>query len=302
MSAETNSAAMSKMRAPRGELLKLLERLAGALASRDAGRLPLAPDARFTENGQEVPPTEGIWAIATEVRPPLLQFVDSATGEAGFMTVALEHGQPVGLTARAKIAAEQIAELELIVVRAGAPLFNPEGMRGPPLLKAIEPKRRASRRELVAAANAYFDALVSGDGDSIPVTADCRRLENGTHTVLVESTAFGSSLASQGLNLFEMGVAEQINTQFFTYVINRTRDRRFVVDEEQSLVVGFAAWDEGARHTVAEVRGHGRVELRPPFNKPHTNLVSEAFQVEDGRIRAIHAIFDYFPYGMKTGW
>jgi hypothetical protein len=287
----------------REELHGLLERLTETLPARDLRRLPLAPNTRFTENGQEVPPTEGIWAIATGVRPPLLEFVDPETGQAGFMTVAEEHGQPVGLTARLKTAGGCIRELELIVARSGAPLFNPEGMRGPsPLLKSIEPARRATRGELIAAANAYFDALVSGDGDSIPVTAECRRLENGTHTVLVQSTAFGSSLASQGLNLFEMGVAEQINTQFFTYVIDRTRDRRFVVDEEQSLVVGFAAWDEGARRAFAEVRGHGRVELRPPFTKPHTNLVSEAFQVEDGRIRAIHAIFDYFPYGMRTGW
>jgi hypothetical protein len=287
----------------REELRRLLVRLIEALSARDAQRLPLAADARFTENGQEVPPTEGIWAIATGVRPRLLEFVDPRTGQAGFMTVAEEHGQAVGLTARVKMAGDRISELELIVARAGAPLFNSAGMIGPsPLLKFIEPARRASRHGLIAAANAYFDALVSGDGDSIPVTDECRRLENGTHTVLVESSAFGSSLASQGLNLFEMGVAEQINTQFFTYVIDRTRDRRFVVDEEQSLVVGFAAWDEGARRTCAEVRGHGRIELRAPFTKPHTNLVSEAFQVEDGRIRAIHAIFDYFPYGMKTGW
>jgi hypothetical protein len=261
-----------------------------------------APDTRFTENGQDVPPTEGIWAIATGVRPPLLEFFDPTTGQAGFMAVAEEHGQPVGLTARLKTARGRVTEIELIVAR-GAPLFNPEGMTGPsPMLKSIEAARRASRRELIAAANTYFDALVSGDGDSIPVTAECRRLENGTHTVLVESTAFGSSVASQGLNLFRMGVAEQINTQFFTYVIHRTRDRRFVVDEEQSLVVGFAAWDEGAQCTSAEIRGHGRIDLPPLFLKPHTNLVSEAFQVEDGRIIAIHAIFDYFPYGMKTGW
>jgi hypothetical protein len=289
--------------ASREELHGLLRLLTEALPARDARRLPFSPDTRFTQNGQEVPPTEGIWAIATGVRPHLLQFVDPVTGQAGFMTVAEEHGQPVGLTARVKSVGGCISELELIVARSGAPLFNPEGMSGPsPLLKSIEPARRASRRELIAAANAYFDALVSGDGDSIPVTAKCRRLENGTHTVLVQSTAFGSSLASQGLNLFEMGVAEQINTQFFTYIIDRTRDRRFVVDEEQSLVVGFAAWDEGARSTSAEIRGHGTVELRAPFTKPHTNLVSEAFQVEDGRIRVIHAIFDYFPYGMKTGW
>jgi hypothetical protein len=289
--------------ASREELHGLLKLLTEALPARDPKRLPLTRDARFTENGQEVPPTEGMWAIATGLRPHLLQFVDPETAQAGFMAVAEEHGQPVGLTARLKSAGSRIKELELIVARSGAPLFNPDGMSAAsPWLKSVEPERRASRHQLLRAANAYFDALVSGDGDSIPVTQECRRLENGTHTVLVKSTAFGSSLASQGLNLFEMGVAEQINTQFFTYVIDRTRDRRFVVDEEQSLIVGFAAWDEGARNTHAEVRGHGRVELRAAFSKPHTNLVSEAFQVEDGRIRAIHAIFDYFPYGMKTGW
>lgn len=286
----------------REELRQLLNRLTEALPARDVRILPLATDARFTENAQEVPPTEGIWAIVTGLRPRLLEFVDPGSGQAGFMTVAEEHGQPVGLTARLKAEGGRIKELELIVAR-GAPLFNAEGMTGPStLLHPIAAARRASRGELIAAGNAYFDALVSGDGDSIPVTAACRRLENGTHTVLVESTAFGSSLASQGVNLFRMGVAEQINTRFFTSIIHRTRDRRFVVDEEQSLVVGFAAWDEGARHTSAEVRGHGRVDLPPLFLKPHTNLVSEAFQLEDGRIRAIHAVFDYFPYGMKTGW
>lgn len=245
----------------REELYELLDRLTEALPARDARSLPLAADARFTENAQEVAPTEGIWAIATGLGPRLLEFVDPGTGQAGFMTVAEEHGERVGLTARLKAEGGRVKELELIVAR-GAPLFNPEGMAGPsPLLKIIEPAHRASRDELIAAANAYFDALVSGDGDSIPVTADCCRLENGTHTVLVQSTAFGSSLASQGLNLFKMGVAAS-----------------------------------------AEIRGHGRIDFPPLFLKPHTNLVSEAFQIEDGRIRAIHAIFDYFPYGMKTGW
>ena len=286
----------------RKELAGLLDHLSEALPARDVSRLPLAPGARFTENGQEVAPTEGIWAIATGLRSRPLTFVDPESGQAGFMAVAEEFGQPVGLTARLKATAGRIKELELIVARA-PPLFNPDGMTGPsPLLKVIATERRSTRQQMIAAAEAYFDALVSGDGNSIPVTHDCRRLENGTHTVLVSSTDFGSSVAGQGLRLFEMSVVDQINTQFFTSLIHRTRDRRFVVDEEQNLVVGFAAWDEGARHTSAEVRGHGRINFPPPFLKPHTNLVSEAFQLEDGRIRVIHALFDYFPYGMKTGW
>jgi hypothetical protein len=289
-------------RSSREALGRLLDLVAEALPARDARRLPLAPGARFTENAQDVPPTEGFWATATAIRPWLLAYIDPETSQAGFMAVAEEHAAPVGLSARLRAQDGRIAELELLVARE-PPLFNPDGMTGPsPWLKQVEPGRRASRDQLIAAANAYFDALVSGDGDSIPVTADCRRMENGTHTVLVPPSDFGSSTAAQGFNLFEMGVAEQINTQFFTRVIDRTRDRRFVVDEDQSLVVGFAAWDEGARHTWVEVRGHGRVDMPPLFMKPRTNLMSEAFQMEDGKIRAIHAVFGYFPYGIKTGW
>ena len=42
-------------------LEKLLDTYLGALVAHDPKRLPLAPGARFTENGQALPPGDGLW-------------------------------------------------------------------------------------------------------------------------------------------------------------------------------------------------------------------------------------------------
>jgi hypothetical protein len=31
-------------------------------------------------------------------------------------------------------------------------------------------------------------------------------------------------------------------------------------------------------------------------------MIAELFQIEDGQIRTIAAILDFFPFGMKSGW
>jgi hypothetical protein len=45
----------------------LLDLYFEALGQGDPGRLPLAPGARYTENGQEIPFGGGAWATVTEV-------------------------------------------------------------------------------------------------------------------------------------------------------------------------------------------------------------------------------------------
>ncbi len=286
----------------REDLNGLLDLYAGALAARDAQRLPLASDVRFTENAQAIALDEGLWATATGVSADQIRFIDPATGQAGFMCVAAEHGAPVELTLRLKAEGGRITEIEQFAVRRRPSLFNPENFAPQTLFRDIAPSARATRAALGDAAHAYFNGIERDDGTIIPVRDDCLRIENGVQTVLAKDSDFASSTASQGFNLFEMGVAEQISTGFFAF-LPRIRDRRIqLIDEARSMVLAICVFDHPGRLTRVDVKGFGPVDLPPQFCTPLTGLVAELFQVEDGLIRAICATITMEPYGMKTGW
>jgi len=286
----------------REKLESLLDRYAEALASRDAHALPLGPSVRYTENGQAIGLDEGLWATATSVSSRQIRFVDTASGNAGFMAEVFEHGAPACMTVRLKVEQDRVTEIEHLVVRSRMSLFNPEGFVRESLFHGIEPAKRASRAFLEQTPHRYFDGIERDDGSIIPVEDDCLRLENGVQTVLASETDFASSTASQGFNLFRMGVAAQISTGFFAF-LPRIRDRRIaVVDEERSMALAICIFDHPGKLTSVNVKGFGDLKLPPIFCTPFSGLVSELFQVESGRIRAINATIDFAPYGYRTGW
>jgi len=290
------------MTTKREELRRLLQLYADALATRDVDRLPVAGGVRFTENAQEIPFGEGLWATATGVHPRYVDFIDAQSGQAGFMGVVEEHGQPACLTIRLKSDGGRISELEQFVIRQRSTLFNPAGWMGPAIFRTVEPSKRSSRTELARAANLYFDGIEQDDGGIIPVHDDCKRIENGVQTVLASESDFASSTAAQGFNLFKLGVAEQISTGFFAYV-PRIRDRRMqMIDEEQSMVCCVCVFDQPGAMTAVDVKGFGKVDLPSLFAAPASVLICELFQLENGKIRAISASVDFVPYGLKSGW
>jgi hypothetical protein len=61
----------------------LVDRYLAALAAHDPARLPLAPGARFTENGQELKLGDGMWAVAGSIGAYKLYFADATRGQAG---------------------------------------------------------------------------------------------------------------------------------------------------------------------------------------------------------------------------
>ena len=294
---------MSAVDTSRGRLEDIVGRYGEALAARDSRSLPLASGIRFTENAQTLPLAEGLWGTATGVEVPQLVCLDPVNGSAGFFALAYEHGEPVGLGARLKLSGGAISEIETIVARPPALIFDPEGMKRPgPGFGAMDPSGRASRSELAATANAYFDGIEQDDGGIIPAREDCVRVENGVRTVLADASTFGSSTADQGLNLFTMGVREQIDTGFFAY-IPRIRSRRFpVIDEEQSVVMAGVVFDQPGTMTRVTLKDGREIVLPPTFSRPGSVLVLEAFQVEAGRIRAINAVLDFCQYGIQPGW
>jgi hypothetical protein len=290
--------------ASREELVGHLDTYLDALVARDPSKLPLAPGAKFTENGQVIPLGRGLWGSATP-EPPVRRAVavaDTLTGQVGFFGAASEHGEGVLLSLRLKVEDGRLKEMESLVVRQGNSLFGLFGYEGmgeprPHFEGPVDPGHRCSRDELVSVANRYFDGIERNDGSIIPVQPGAARFENGVQTV--------RRLAPRDAGFPEgarMEIDEQISTGYFEY-ISEIRDRRYpVIDEEGGLVLGIVFFEHPGHLTSVEVKGVGPVELRPFAKRPSSALIFELFKVEGGRITAVEAMLDMFPFGMRSGW
>lgn len=287
----------------RAALERGVEAYLSALVARDPARLALAPEVRFTENGQRLSLGDGLWGSATPA-PPIrraLSVADPERGQVGFLGAVAEHGQECLLGVRLGFDDEaNVSEIEQLVCRPGHSLFDlfdPEGMsRSRAHLREVVPEAsRVRRDELVAVANAYFDGIEANDGSRIPVTESCVRFENGVQSVR-KPTVEG------GFGGGHMKVAEQISSGMFRY-IGAIRDRRFpVIDEERGLVLAIGFFDHPGKRTSVDVAGIGEVELPRFATRPSSALIFEVFKVVDGAIVAIEALLDFFPFGMRAGW
>jgi hypothetical protein len=288
----------------RGALIDLLDRYTEAIVNHDPSRLPFSARAKFTENGQQLPLGEGLWATASGAsQRRYVEFADPAFGQVGFFGVFEEHDSPSIVAVRMKVVNHLITELETLVIRKREFLFNPAVMRNhSAILSDTLPVGRRSRQEAIACAGRYFDGIEQDDGSIIPVDPNCIRIENGVRTVLASDRDFASSTASQGFNLFQLSVSDQIDTGFFEY-IPRIRSRRFpLVDPTNGLVLALVVFDQPGVLATVNVKGHGKLDLPPLFKIPTSVMIAELFRIEDGQIRGIDAVLDFMPYGIKSGW
>ncbi len=288
----------------RSALIDLLDRYTAAVVAHDPSRLPFSARAKFTENGQQLPLGEGLWATASGVsQRRYVEFADPSFGQVGFFGVFEEHDEPCIVAVRMKMVDHLVTQLETLVIRKREFLFNPAFMRNhSAILSDAVPVGRRSRQESIACAGRYFDGIERDEGSLIPVHPHCIRIENGVRTVLASDRDFASSTASQGFNLFQLSVSDQIDTGFFEY-IPRIRSRRFpIVDLTNGLVLAMVVFDQPGVLTAVNVKGHGKLNLPPVFKIPTSVMIAELFRVEDGQIRAIDAVLDFMPYGMKSGW
>jgi hypothetical protein len=287
----------------RAGLIGLMDRYLEALAANDPAGLPVSADVRFTENGQELALGKGLWATATSVPDYDYLFVeDGELGQLGWLGVIGEGGRPAVVFVRLKAEDGLIAEVETIVRREQPRLYDPGNMTEPREIAfaTLPPSERTSRARLVEIANLYFDGLVAVDGDLIPVTDDCIRIENGTQTVRVADV---SHLAgSPSARIFPMGVREGASSGYFSYM-DDVRDRRVVaVDEERGLVMVVVVFDHSARVRSVQVKDVGELELPPYHQVPNSVLIAEVFKVRAGLIEHIEAVLEFVPYGARTGW
>jgi len=276
----------------RSRLIAMADKYLAALRSGHPGGLPLSPRFRSTEDTQAIVIGSGIWRTVRGIRDGGHYFTDVERGQIEFWGVMEEMGEPAILSVRLKIEAQCFAEAEVIVTRKG-PFFDPEMVlqdAAETFHQVLPPAKRASREELVAIANLYFDAIEQQDSSRVPVNDQCRRLVNGA----VDSMDAEDRLI-EGEEHRALGVSQQIDDGYYAY-IEALRDRRYpIVDTERGLVVCHLVFD----HPGDRLRAGKDL----PIKSPGSMVFTEVFKIVAGRIEEIWALGTApLPFGIRSGW
>jgi hypothetical protein len=237
-----------------------------ALTMRNAAGLATAPNIRFTENGKELPLTDGLWKVAMKLNTYRQDFSEVANGQTGGFVVLDDDAGPVLLSFRMKVVERKVTELETIIARSGeATFFTPSALtkNDPMYDTALEASERSPRMKMIEVVDTYFQGLESSDGSMIPFDASASRVENGS------TTASGASLS---------------NLAVFSYIEEVTR-RYIMVDEERGVVFANILF-----------------QIPMGLGGARTLHLSESFKVKSGKIMKIEAFMVNQPLGTPSGW
>ncbi len=276
-------------------LLGAVDDYLAAVVAHDPARIRLANGFRETQNAVDSSPGSGIWASAQRLGHGV-RHADPVAGEAGFFGVIEEQGGPALVGLRLKLSGRAFTESEWIIARKGAPLYKLEGfLAGLPPTSRLPGNAAADRGTAIRVANSYFEGIDESDGALVIEHPECFRIENGTQMVgrrpyqapHTTDRAAGDGLTgptSRGINRC---------TEGFAQTGSRTEDvidRRFFYDSEAGVV-----WSHGTFTRVPGAMSRGEPLKWLNF--------FEVFEIEDGRIRGIHAVMDYLPPEITgSGW
>jgi hypothetical protein len=251
-----------------------------ALAHRDAAKLVVASDAKFTENGRVQTLGMGFWKTAGAAVDYRDYLVDPDLGGVAAYTALHEGDHVTELFVRLKVTNRAIAEIETLVVRPGDQRwYAPDNLEhlSDLFAQTVPDAQRHTREELIATANAYFTAVHTegtAEFQQAPFAPGLKRYENGLQTT--------NNHENPVLERHSLEPGVQLEKAFYkgTHVM----DRRFpLVDVEHGLVLGIATFrSDGADSS--------------------TLLLAETFKITDGRLREIRAMFTGLPNGAATGW
>ena len=290
-------------------LENVVDQYLAALVAHDPGRLPLSKDVRYTENDQIITPGDGFWKTVEGRGNYTHVFADPEFGQVAYMGTMREAGAPLLMSLRLRVELGRITEIESIYFKPGGGGPNNIAEMDKPhkpedfWFKSIPPAQQMSRQELIAIADGYFTGLQKNDGRGIngtgtyPFTEDCHRIENGSPTTNVPKPA---DQPADAVNPFWMDCLSQFRMGLY-FVVQNIHDRRYpVVDRERGIVWAHAIFDQG---TVSKgVLSNGRPFEYKGFNRPSSILVTEAFLIENGKIRRVEMIGPGAIYHLNSPW
>jgi len=295
----------------------LVDALLAAMIARDPSKARLAPDVRYTENGQPLAIGEGLWKTLT-ARGPYNIYVEAPAGsDPALFGSIVELDIPGQLSLRLRQRGGRITEIEALVVRqeiamlgtliGTGTLFAPPQLvdfdatrfKAPvPLLTAVVPA--ASRTPAAHLRDTATALVMAMYGKATPPasTPTCMIKENGGSPGLVierlyPKVDFGGGLRCAG---------DAPAAGFFAKIETLRKARILAVDEAQGLVLMSTVIDhpgDAAMVTLAD--GH-TIPVPEPFRPPNTYYRSMLVKIREGRIEHVEAITRPVFFGMDDGW
>ena len=255
-----------------------------ALVANRPGAVPLAANAKITQNAMLVGLSEAFWDGA-ERAVYRWDIVNERLGDTGTEAViANADGSKTMFMLRLKVANGRITEVEAIKANQGEAdrLWGPDRLTevSPALQLTIRAAEQDSYYGLIAAAEGYWRAFQTNGTEAYRPAAllpDTQRFENGLQTTgMVRDGTYVS--AAQG---FDAG----------RFIGRNLWDRRYpVVDTERGIVLSIVRFGlKDGMDSQSAVTSNDR-------------LVGEFFAVKAGMIQEIHAVLFNLDDAEPTNW
>ena len=313
----TSASIESSLACDRVCLEGFVERFLVALIAHDPTQLTTAPNLKYTENGQQLNPGDGLWGTATALGDYAISAADPASGTVGFVGTIVETDVPSLLALRLTVDTQQLTEIEAVVFREeavgerGGTLtlfaprmpnpFDPTGFAqlAPALTSATPTNLSATQLSDIAAS--YYTGLELADASRAALADNCARRENGVMATGVADAA-APDTNYPDFRPAALGCAAQLDSNYLSY-FERIRDRRsFVADPSTGLVLDLAFLDVPNDKPSVEVAGVGAVALPFASTGPYTMMMTQLYKIRDGKIVHIEAATRPVPYGAGSGW
>jgi len=280
----------------------VIDQYLNAVVKHDPQLAPLSEDIKYTENAQVLKVGDGFWKTAQAVGSYRHVFADPEAGQVAMMGTMWEADTLDLVSLRLRVELGRITEAEAVFFKPGGggpnniQSVDDQGIADALWYRTIPVEKRLPRQQMISIADAYFSGVQRNDGRGVngtgtyPFTNDCHRIENGSPTTNVPNTAgpFGMDCMGQ----FKMG---------YYFVVTAIHNRRYpLVDAERGVVWAHSVFDQGTVNSGT--LSNGQPFSYRGFNRPGSILVTEAFLIDDGKIRRVEMIGPAAVYHINSPW
>ena len=295
----------------------LVDGVLAAMIAHDPAKAPLAPDVRYTENGQPLAVGDGLWRTLTARAEHSLYL----TGEqdVGVFTPTVETDIPGQLTLRLRETGGRVTEIEALIVRQEIPLLGKllgtTTLFAPPQIADFDATRfektaetlasevptaeRSTAAALARIAEDYVHALY-GQPKPIEFAEHCSARINGVDSV--NDKALKPLDAKSGFHPFAASCQGQIDAGFFSQAGRLHESRVLVADASRGTVVIASTIDHAGAADSIEVKSVGTIATPEAFRVPSTYYQVSVISVRGGRITHVESVERPVFYGMSLGW